>query len=101
MSRYEASDLYAFDPGWGEPVGIRLERPVLVVALEGWVDAGMGASAAIAHLLTGSPTSVVATFDTEPLIDQRARRPIARLENGVTTELTWPTIRLPCMPWTA
>ena len=64
------------------------------MALEGWVDAGMGASAAIAHLLTDSPTAVVATFDTEPLIDQRARRPIARLEDGVTTELTWPTIRL-------
>ena len=35
----------------------------------------------------------MATFDTEELIDQRARRPIARLENGVTTELTWPAIR--------
>jgi hypothetical protein len=94
VNRYEATDLYSFDAGWGEPVGIRLDRPVLVVALEGWVDAGMGASSAIAHLVTGSPTAVVATFDTEPLIDQRARRPIARLEDGVTTELTWPTIRL-------
>ncbi len=94
MSGYRPEDLFAFEPGWGEPSGIRLDRPVLVVALDGWVDAGMGASAAIAHLLTGSPTAVVATFDTEPLIDQRARRPIARLEDGVTTELTWPTIRL-------
>jgi predicted ATP-grasp superfamily ATP-dependent carboligase len=94
VNRYEPSDLYAFDPGWGEPAGARLDRPVLVVALEGWVDAGMGASGAIAHLLTGSPTAVVATFDTEPLIDQRARRPIVRLEDGVSTELTWPTIRL-------
>jgi len=94
VSPTDGTDLYAFEPGWGEPGGIRLDRPVLVVALEGWVDAGMGASAAIAHLLTGSPTATVATFDTEPLIDQRARRPIARLEDGITTELTWPTIRL-------
>ena len=36
----------------------------------------------------------MASFDTEALIDQRARRPIARLEDGVTTELTWPAIRL-------
>jgi predicted ATP-grasp superfamily ATP-dependent carboligase len=36
----------------------------------------------------------VATFDTEVLIDQRARRPIARIEDGVTTELTWPSIRI-------
>jgi predicted ATP-grasp superfamily ATP-dependent carboligase len=91
---FDATDLYSFDPGWGEPPAARLDRPVLVVSLEGWVDAGMGASAAVAHLLTEMPTDVVATFDAEPLIDQRARRPIARLEDGVTTELTWPTIRL-------
>ncbi len=66
----------------------------MVVALEGWVDAGMGASAAIAELLAASPTTAVASFDTESLIDQRARRPIARLEDGVTTELTWPAIRI-------
>ncbi len=94
MSPRSPEDLYDLEPGWGEPGGIHLDHPILVVALEGWVDAGMGASAAIAHLLTGSPSAVVATFDTEPLIDQRARRPIARLEDGVTTELTWPTIRL-------
>lgn len=94
MSPARPEDLYRLEPGWGEPGGIRLDQPVLVVALEGWVDAGMGASAAIAHLLTGSPTATAATFDTEPLIDQRARRPIARLEDGITTELTWPTIRL-------
>ena len=60
MSRYAPDDLYRLEPGWGEPTGIRLDRPVLVVSLEGWVDAGMGASAAIAHLLTSSPTAVVA-----------------------------------------
>ncbi len=94
MSDTGPAPLYEIDPGWGRPPGARVEHPVLVVALEGWVDAGMGATAAITHLLTTSPTAVVATFDTEPLIDQRARRPIARLEDGVTTELTWPTIRL-------
>lgn len=94
MSDHDASSLYQFDPEWGEPASLRLIRPVLVVALEGWVDAGMGASAAIAELLISSPVSVVATFDTEILIDQRARRPIAHLEDGVTTDLTWPAIRM-------
>ena len=94
MTEKKSSTLFAFDPEWGEPVDERLTRPVLVVALEGWVDAGMGASAAIAELLASSPTSLVASFDTEMLIDQRARRPIARLEDGVTTELTWPTIQI-------
>jgi PAC2 family len=88
------SSLYELDPEWGAAAGAALDHPLLVVALEGWVDAGMGASAAIAELLTSSPTVPVASFDTEALIDQRARRPIARLEDGVTTELTWPAIRV-------
>ena len=94
MNEHDPTSLYRIDPAWGEPVGDRLSRPIMVVGLEGWVDAGMGASAAIAELLGSSPTTLVASFDTELLIDQRARRPIARLEDGVTTELTWPTIRI-------
>jgi len=88
------SSLYQVDPEWGEPIGEGPSAPVLVVALDGWVDAGLGASSAIAELLGSSPTRLVASFDTEPLIDQRARRPIARLVDGITTELTWPAIRL-------
>ena len=45
-------------------------------------------------LLNTIPTEVLATFDTEYFIDQRARRPIARIVDGVTTELTWPEIQL-------
>ena len=93
MSRPAPSELYQWEPGW--PAAASLERgPVLVVALEGWVDAGLGASAALNDLLGTNPTEVAAEFDGEELIDQRARRPIARLANGVTTELTWPAIRL-------
>ncbi len=94
MNEHDPMTLYEIDPDWGEPIAQRLNRPVLVVGLDGWVDAGMGASAAIAELITSSPTALVATFDTEVLVDQRARRPIARLEDGVTTELTWPAIRV-------
>ena len=94
MTDRDPSSLYEFDANWDRAALRQLSRPVLVVSLEGWVDAGMGASAAIASLLTASPTAVVASFDTEMLIDQRARRPIARLEDGVTTELTWPSIQV-------
>ena len=94
MTDRDPSSLYEFDPNWDRAALQRLSRPVLVVALEGWVDAGLGASAAISALLSASPTAVVASFDTESLIDQRARRPIARLEDGVTTELTWPAIEV-------
>ncbi len=37
---------------------------------------------------------MLATFDTEYFIDQRARRPLARIVDGITTELTWPEIQL-------
>lgn len=72
------------------------DEPVLVVALEGWVDAGLGAQGAISALLSASPTELIATFDGEVLIDQRARRPVARIVNGVTEKLTWPTLELRC-----
>ena len=70
-----------------EPV---LRDPVLVIALEGWVDAGLGSTTAIAALLGRAPTEPVVTFNGEHFLDQRARRPVARIVNGVTTELTWP-----------
>ncbi len=57
MTERDPSSLYEFDGNWDRAALERLSRPILVVALEGWVDAGMGASAAIADLLTSSPTS--------------------------------------------
>jgi proteasome assembly chaperone (PAC2) family protein len=71
-----------------------LNEPVLVICLEGWIDAGLGASTAINTMLSTINTEPLATFDTEYFIDQRARRPIVRIVDGVTTELTWPEIQL-------
>ncbi len=71
-----------------------LSDPVLVVALDGWVDAGLGADGAISSLLAAEATELVATFDGETLIDQRARRPVVHLVNGVNEGLTWPVIQV-------
>src|SRR5436853_4592306 len=68
--------------------------PILMIVLEGWVDAGLGASAAMAHLVQEMETSLVATFDTEALVDYRSRRPVMHLVEGVNTGLTWPAIEL-------
>jgi proteasome assembly chaperone (PAC2) family protein len=73
---------------------LELNEPVLVIALEGWIDAGLGASTAMATLLEGERTELLATFDNEILIDQRARRPVARIVDGVTESLSWPEIEL-------
>ena len=72
----------------------RPDRPVLVTCLEGWVDAGLGADGAISALLAAAPTELVATFDGEALIDQRARRPVAHIAEGVNEGLTWPVIQV-------
>lgn len=71
-----------------------LRDPVLVVALEGWVDAGLGAAAAVTSLVSDPPAELVVTFDGERFLDQRARRPIVRLVDGVTTDLTWPRTQI-------
>ncbi|HET9692243.1 MAG TPA: PAC2 family protein [Acidimicrobiales bacterium] len=71
-----------------------LDDPVLVVALEGWIDAGLAAGTAMTALLEQVPHELVATFDADELIDHRARRPILRIVNGVHEGLRWPEIRL-------
>jgi len=71
-----------------------LERPLLVIGMEGWIDAGVAASTATSSLLAAMPTQLVATFDADELIDFRARRPTLKIVNGVDTELRWATIRL-------
>jgi predicted ATP-grasp superfamily ATP-dependent carboligase len=89
------------EPSDGEPSSLAtvhqwpaLERPVMVVCLEGWIDAGTAASAALSHLLAAMPNDLVATFDSDALIDYRARRPTLRIVNGVDKELRWPEVRL-------
>jgi predicted ATP-grasp superfamily ATP-dependent carboligase len=71
-----------------------LERPVLVMAPEGWIDAGLGGGAALGTLLTAIKTTVVANFDIDELLDHRARRPTARITDGVYEDLIWPEIEL-------
>lgn len=69
-------------------------NPVLVVAMDGWVDAGLGASRALSHLLESSPTVALATFDSDRYIDSRARRPTITITDGVNTGLSWPEIQV-------
>jgi hypothetical protein len=71
-----------------------LDHPVLIVGMEGWIDAGLGAATAMATLLASVTTEPVATFDVDTLLDHRARRPIVRIIDGVNTGLRWPEIQL-------
>ena len=71
-----------------------LRRPVLVVALDGFVDAGAVASTAGMFLRHRWKSEVVATFDADDLIDFRARRPSAVVDAGRVRRLDWPEIEL-------
>jgi len=71
-----------------------LDSPVLVLGMEGWIDAGLGGGGAMGHLLGAIPTEVLATFDGDQLLDYRSRRPAVRLTDGVLGGLTWPEIEL-------
>jgi len=71
----------------------RMDR-VLVLGLEGWIDAGAGGAQAMAAVLAGTSTEVVGIFDSDALIDARARRPMVQLTDGVHDSITWPTIEV-------
>lgn len=71
-----------------------LDEPILVLALEGWIDAGLAAAGAAEVLGDKLDTVTVARFSTDDLLDYRARRPIAHLTDGVLRGLTWPDIEL-------
>lgn len=71
-----------------------LRDPVLILALEGWIDAGGGAAAAAKTVLEATGGRTIATFDADTFIDYRARRPVMQLREGVNTGLVWPSIEL-------
>lgn len=75
-----------------EPVD--LEAPILIMYLEGWIDAGLGAGTAMAAVLSQTSTERVIAFDVDSLVDHRARRPMLRLVDGVIDTVTWPQVEL-------
>lgn len=66
-----------------------LHAPVLVMALKGWIDAGLGADGAAETLVDQMERRTIARFDADELLDWRARRPVMRLEDGINTRLSW------------
>ncbi len=71
-----------------------LLSPVLVMVLEGWIDAGLGAQKARSVMEEQGSSVTVASFDADELLDHRARRPSMELVDGVHHGLTWPAIEL-------
>jgi proteasome assembly chaperone (PAC2) family protein len=70
----------------------QLDEPVLVVALEGFVDAGAAARLAVETLREGRELQPVVRFDVDQLIDYRSRRPALRFESDHWAAYSAPTL---------
>ncbi len=71
--------------------GIELQSPILLVCLDGWVDAGRVLERTVKAILDG-PSVLVASFDADELVNYRSRRPVMHVESGINTGLDWPSI---------
>ena len=69
-----------------------VQRPVMVVAFNGWFDAAGAASAAARFLQRDG--ALVATIDPEQFFDFTATRPEARLDANGDRHIVWPTHEL-------
>lgn len=66
-----------------------LDSPIMILAFEGWNDAGDAASSAARHIRDRLGGEVFATIDPEEFYDFTATRPSIRLE-GSAREIEWP-----------
>lgn len=72
----------------------QLRRPLLIVALEGFIDAGAAAGTAAMFLRHRWQAEIAGTFDRDALIDYRARRPTAIVDGGRLRRVEWPSVEL-------
>ena len=87
MPKPDPSELYALEPDLPE-----LGTPVLVQALDGFVDAGGARRLAREQLLAAHGSRVVATFDVDALLDYRARRPAMTFDEDHWAEYADPQL---------
>ncbi len=82
--------LYSFERPTGEPVAPR----VLLYHLDGAMDAGHAGELAVEQLLMTLPWQRLATFDTDALMDYRARRPMMTFSSHTYTSVQMPELVL-------
>lgn len=68
--------------------------PLLMVSLDGFLDAGHVRSMLSEHLLDTLEHEVVATFDTDELVDYRSRRPLMTFDADHYTDYDDPSLIL-------
>jgi hypothetical protein len=66
--------------------------PVLVVAMDGWTDAGTGGSMAAQTLRDAFPARRLGQFPPDALYDYRDRRPLLAIDRGELADPQWPEL---------
>lgn len=69
-------------------------KPLMIMAFEGWNDAGDAASTAVEHLELNWDAKPLAELSTDDYYDFQVSRPTVHLVDGVTRRVEWPTTRL-------
>jgi len=72
----------------------RLQAPVLILAFEGWNDAGDAATTALRWLRDRWAPEPLATIECEDFYDFTSTRPQVRLIDGVTRTIDWPSVEV-------
>lgn len=81
---------------------LRLDRPaaplgteaILVIAFDGWTDAGEGGSMAADALREAFEPEVIGAFAPDDLFDYRDRRPTIDIARGELGQVEWPEVRV-------
>lgn len=76
------------------PLPPDLHDPVLLIALDGWTDAGEGGTRAAREVLEQLGGTRLGEFDADRLYDYRDRRPVLEIERGSLQHIEWPKLEL-------
>ncbi len=83
--------LYRLEP---DTDAVDLNAATLIVALDGFMDAGHAQRILTAHLLAELDHTVVATFDADQLFDYRGRRPLMTFTKDRWVDFSDPSLTL-------
>lgn len=87
-----SADVAGQAPPEGDPDDAH--QPILIVALDGWTDAGRSGSMAAETLREQWEARRIGMFDSDGLYDYRDRRPLLEIDQGVLGQPDWPSLEL-------
>ena len=91
----DPSEIYEVDPEVAAQVDARSAGgagPVLVHLLSGFVDAGQAGEQVAGHIVDQFPLQRLVTFDVDPLVDYRTRRPAMTFDSSAWTAYDEPQL---------